>query len=230
MANISTSNVTFGSSVVSASSYNTASVSPSANVVYLLAVSATAGTNTIPTVTGAGMTWTQVDSQNINNIGTLTVFRAISASPSSGALTIDFGGHNQDRVGWILDSFANTRITGSNGANAIVQTAKNVASSGTSLTATLSAFANSANATYSAAMNQSAGLGRTNAAGTGFTETKEVDTSDSFMALSTNFRNDNDTSADFTASGSIAHLGIVAIELANVSTETSGTPFLLNFI
>lgn len=224
MANIATANITSGSSVVGATSFNTASVTPTANRLCLLMVTnAGSGSPAIPTVTGASATWTQIATIEINTFVRVTVFRTFNASPGTGALTIDFGGQSQDRCGWILDDFTNTKTTGTNGADAINQSATNSAATTTTVVATLGAFLGSLDATYGACVTQNGTL-RTIAAGTGFTETVEVDTGDSLMALSSEFRNDNDTSVDFTASGSASHLGIVAIELVNIDTVTGVTP------
>ena len=229
MANIATTNITSGNSNTPATSFNTASVTPTANRICLLAVGASGGAlpNT-PTVTGASATWTKIADVGINGFVRLTIFATFNAAPGTGALTIDFGGQSQDRCAWVLDNFTNTRITGVNGANAIVQAITNSAASDTTVIATLATFSNTANATYGACLTQNATL-RNIAAGTGFTETIETDTAD-FMALSTEFRNDNDTSVDFTASGSSSHLGVVGIELANLSTEVTPGTGAVNFL
>lgn len=222
MANIVATNVMSGHSTSTASSYNTASVSPTSGRVHFLAVASGGGsTRNTPTVTGASMTWTQVTTLEINGFVRLTVFRTYSTSPGSGALTIDFDGQNQDRCAWILDNFTETRVTGTNASNAVVQSNGTSGSSASTVSTTLSAFASVDNATYGACVTQNSGI-RTITAGTGFTELDEEDTGDNIMALATMFRNDNDTSVDFTASASSTHLGVIGVELANLSTEFTG--------
>jgi len=229
MANIITTNILHNFLAATQSSYSTASVTPTANRVCLFLVGASGGTTpNVPTVTGASVTWTQVATVAINGFVRLTVFRTYNTSPGTGALTIDFGGQNQDRCDWILDDFQNTKVTGGNGADAIVQSATNSGASASSLAATLSAFANSANATYGGLVAQNATL-RTITAGSGYTKTIEQDTSD-FMALASQFRVDNDTTVDFTTSGTASHLGVIGIELANITPKASGGSFLLNFV
>jgi hypothetical protein len=103
--------ITEGSSTTDASSYTTASVTPAANVLHLLAVSTgnTTGAITAPTVTGNGLTWTAIgDIQSTNHRTTL--FRASGVSPSTGAITIDYAGVVQGNCSWRLMAvpYANT--------------------------------------------------------------------------------------------------------------------------
>lgn len=139
-------------STTNASTYNTASVTPTANHLMLLWVTNThASSAALPTVTGCSMTWVQVDTV----VGTrstgvsqrLTLFRAMKPSGiTTGQITISFGGA-QSGCAWSLTDVVNAETTGSDGADAIVQsvTSSNVTGSATSLTVNLANFASAAN-------------------------------------------------------------------------------------
>lgn len=153
----------------------TSSVSPTANRLVIVGVmswksgGATAAT---PTVTGASMTWTQI----VTVVATMgassyrtTLFRSLNAAPGSGQLTIDWGGQSQDNSSSSVDQFSGIDISGSNGANAIVQSATNSSNaSATSITFSLAAFTSAANAAYGFAGMD--GGGSTFSAGAGFTQ------------------------------------------------------------
>jgi hypothetical protein len=134
-------------------SFGTASVTPKANKLYLLAVHnrCSSGTGNEPTVTGDGLTWVKVaTSQNgASPEERQTLFRALGSSPTTGALTIDFAGQTQVYCSWYLNEFSNVDTTGTNGSGAIVQS--NIVyqnSNTTGVTITLSAFGSPNNATF----------------------------------------------------------------------------------
>lgn len=118
-------------SQASASSATTASITPTANRLQLLTVFSSCATTPVntPTVTGAGMTWEVVVTiETALNAGTSrygrgTTFRAMSASPGSGALTIDFAGQS-NHIDWSVAEFAGIHTGGTNGSAAV----RNVAS------------------------------------------------------------------------------------------------------
>jgi len=198
-----------------ATSYVTASISPTAGKLVLLAVAnvstATPPANT-PTVSGAGMTWTEVATkvETTDTFRRITVFRGV-AGGSSGALTIDFAGETQLRCGWSISEFADCDTSGTNGANGIVQsvTGENVASPNTDLSITLAAFTSTDNATYGALRKASA---EAVSPGTGFTELGEYEF-ETGNIIETEFKATNDTSVDWSwASGNSFATGI-GIEL-----------------
>lgn len=69
----------------------TASITPAANQLLLLhVVTATSGGGATPSsITGNGLTWTLVDDVALGNVRS-TVYSAIGASPSAGAITINY--------------------------------------------------------------------------------------------------------------------------------------------
>ncbi len=226
MAVATPTNLTKSGSSTGASSYNTASVSPGANRLQLLTVASRTGitaNSNQPTVTGCGLTWvaiaTVVYDDTSSSRKRVTLFRALGASPSSGALTIDFGGQSQTHCQWNLDESASGFDTsGTNGSGAIVQSVTNKDSAGTAttLTGTLAAFGSANNATYGACVNGGASSSLTQ--GSGFTKIADDFTSANLDVM-TEFRSDNDTTVDFScASGD--ELGIIAIEI-----KASGTAF-----
>lgn len=108
-----------------ATSFVTASHTPSNDVLYILSVYATnsISANITPTATHAGgLTWVQVGHQN-QGAFSCTVFRALKSSGlSAGTTTIDFGGNTQNICGWSIDSYTNVSLAGTDGSGAIAAT------------------------------------------------------------------------------------------------------------
>lgn len=155
--------LTAGGSAVSASSFNTASVTPGANDLILVWI---ASNVSLPTsVTGNGLTWVQITS-----IGNFSVWRSMGASPSTGAITINFGGA-QAEIDWIVVDYTGTDTSGTNGSGAIVQSNTNSSASASSLTVTLTNAIGSGNAV--AAMFSIGTQGATMTAGGSYTKLGE---------------------------------------------------------
>jgi hypothetical protein len=113
----------------SATSYATASIAPTANRGEYLFVHNTRTTTpaTKPTVSGAGMTWVEVGSYLVSGSQRrTTVFRALNASPGSGAITIDFGGVTQTGCVWAIVEAWGINTTGSDAANSVVSDAASI--------------------------------------------------------------------------------------------------------
>lgn len=164
MALISITNLTSGTGS-SASSFNTSSITPSANKVILVVVQTmnTSSTPNTPSLSGCGITWTQVATANAgpgssSNRCSITLFKGSNPSPTAGALTISYSGQSQANCGWSIDQVTGGDA-GSDSANAIVQSNTNTqndtntGSHSGSFQVTLSAFSNPNNATYGALMN-----------------------------------------------------------------------------
>jgi hypothetical protein len=104
--------------------YDTASISPPANKLIMLIVShGQTPAGTTPTVTGGGLTWTlAASSQQGTGNQRVSAFHAVSASPGSGTVRIDFGaGVTISSAQWKILEFTDTAIDGSNGGGAFVQ-------------------------------------------------------------------------------------------------------------
>ena len=210
MSLVTATHLVTASSGANASSYATASISPTANRLSLAAVRANGpDVPPAPTCSGALMTWVQVATVTYS-AARLTLFRGLSASPGSGALTFDFGGDNQDQCHWSINEFANVDLSGTNGSGAIVQSATNSGIDVSPLTVTLNAFSSVNNATYGVIGTQDS---RVITQGSGFSELGEDDTNS--RSIETEWRNDNDTSVDWTLS-SINTCGGIAVEIKNI--------------
>ncbi|HJQ65820.1 MAG TPA: Ig-like domain-containing protein [Gemmatimonadales bacterium] len=169
--------LTAGNNTVNQRIYTTASITPAPNALITVAVlghnsSAAAAP---PTLSGGGMTtWTVVATTSFDAVATphkrLTVYRAMSASPGSGPITITFGG-SQSNCQWIVSQWTGVDVSGVNGAGAIGQTAVNQADAVTGLSVALAAFANANNVGYGVfAVNKNAVAVTP---GAGFTEVAE---------------------------------------------------------
>ncbi len=209
---ITASHLTTGALVATQSSWTTDSVSPVAGQLAMVAVfnSIAAGTPTIPTISGGGMTtWDQVGTHTALT-RRMTFFRAMQGSVSSGAITIDYGGVNQNFSGWSVVLFDGVQTSGTNGENAIVQFSGNSTDGNTTgITVTLGAFANSGNGVFGVARRN----GSSNAVtpGSGFTQ---LGTATANGVLTSMWRNDNDTSVDWTWPAETGQCVAAAVELA----------------
>lgn len=141
MAVAATNLVSYGDNT-DLTSYSTGSWSPSATTLYLATVTSriTSGAPVHPTLSGNGLTWVEVasakDGAPGSNIRT-TVFRAMAASPSAGALTADFGAETQLGCTILIDELTGTDTSGTNGSGAIIQSAIANGNSGTAPSVTL---------------------------------------------------------------------------------------------
>lgn len=130
--------LTSGQSVADAASYQTAIVEPGANALVLLFIANTRpvfppAAASVPTVTGNGLTWQQVQTVTLGNEDRrLTCFRALGAAPTAGQVNIDFAGELQDYCAWSLFEYEGT----SAGGPTIAQSTTS-AGTGEALTATL---------------------------------------------------------------------------------------------
>lgn len=192
---------------------NSGSWTPVANRLYLVSLGLfNPGVPTAPTsMSGNGITWAKIRDTSAFVNGSLqkivSLWYGVSGgSPSAGALTFSGGAH----------SFEGCVITEVGGdvdlAAPIVQSANNQTDAATSLSCTLAAFGAAANATFATGYV----MGFASAAytpGTGFTELYDGFTADRPF---TEYRVDNDTTPDFSWSGTDS-AGIVAVELKATS-------------
>ena len=155
MSGITHTLLTSGTDSTNHATYTTASIAPAANALITVAVLGRRGNGAqTPTVTGGGMaTWTRVASIDYepDDFGAwkarVTVFRALSNAPGSGALTIEFP-NTQSNATWIVSQWSGVDTSGVNGAGAIVQTVSARGDAVSSLAATLAAFGKPNNAAY----------------------------------------------------------------------------------
>lgn len=212
-----------GGSTTDGTSVATASFTPTANRLVLAAILTTHGSATPnePTASGNGLTWVSVASVPFNTVGTprsrLTVFRAMGAAPTAGALTFDFAGQTQQVFGWSVTEFDGVDTSGTNGSGAIVQAATNAQNTvATTFTVTLGAFADANNGTYGAF-----GIDAQTAitVGSGFTQIHSQAQATPDQRIYTEWRADNDTSVDATSVS--RDWGGIGIELAVAPAGTT---------
>lgn len=136
---ISVSHVTDGSDNTDATAYNTASFTPSANQLVLVAVlsESTIANSVDPTLSGGGLgaNWVLVGGSNVivsTRRYRLNVFRGLLASPgASAALTITHSA-TQLACAWSVDKFSSVDTSGTNGSGAVrqIQTAQGTGRNG----------------------------------------------------------------------------------------------------
>lgn len=149
---ISIANLTSGSSGTDTQSYASASVSPGSNTLVLVAVAirnySAANLGTI-TLSGNGLTYVEIATITFSSIasstGRVSIFRAMGASPSAGAITITVSGTGNSACGWSVDEATGTDTTGTHGSGAIVQSNTSQSDSTQTPTVTLSALTDAVN-------------------------------------------------------------------------------------
>lgn len=207
--------------------YTTASISPTSKALILVGVAQSQGssaTTTVatPSLSGLGLTWTQVASKQlagptVTRPTRVTVFRALSASTvGSGALTINTT-VAQSGCGWSIAEFANVASSGTNGSGAVVQSASTHSTSATTFTINLAGFASTRNAAYGlTCINTTSDI----TVGTGFAQIHEH----SWLTPDKHFLSEwklNDNTVDFSAAANKQWIGI-ALEIR--STVATGAP------
>ncbi len=146
--------LTSGNNTVNQRIYTTAAIAPAPNALITVAVMGHNSTAAVasPTLSGGGMTaWTEVATISFDAVATphkrLTIYRAMSAAPGSGPLTITFSS-SQSHCQWIVSRWDGVDITGVNGAGAIGQTGSTRGDAVNGLAVPLAAFGNANNVAY----------------------------------------------------------------------------------
>jgi hypothetical protein len=207
--------LTTSSSSTDGTSYTTASITPPSNTLILAVVHSeiASGTPNTPTLAGNGLTWVAIGS-NVTNQNRTTAFRA-RGTATVGTVVIDYAGQTMSDSAWSIVSVGGAATTGTNGSGAIVQFATATNSAVTSLTVTLAAFANAANATFGFfGINNNVSM----VAGSGFTIVNQPGLSSSRAAIE--WKIGNDTSVDMTWTSSTA--AAVAVEVAPAAATGGG--------
>ncbi|HKA57577.1 MAG TPA: invasin domain 3-containing protein [Gemmatimonadales bacterium] len=178
--------LTSGNDVLNTQVYTTASIAPAANALVTVAVATHRSTSPapVPTLSGGGMSnWEVVATVTYDTIGLplkqVTIYRAMSASPGSGPITIT-SSSTVSNCQWIVSQWTGVATSGTNGSGAIVQTATNAANADVALTVSLAAFANPANVAYGV-FGINSNVVAINP-GTGFTEIAEQPSTESTNA------------------------------------------------
>ncbi len=146
--------LTAGNNTVNQKVYTTASIAPASNALVTLAVLGhrSSGANPSPTVTGGGMSaWVEVATVTLDPLSAplkrVTIFRAMSASPGSGPLTITYPS-SVSNTQWIVSQWTGVETSGTDGSGAVGQLGVTSAEVVNGLTVTLGAFSHAANAAY----------------------------------------------------------------------------------
>jgi hypothetical protein len=118
--------LTSGVDIVNKSKYVTASFFPTKDnlvLVFVMNVSSTNVSASIPTLIGNGLTWSLIQTATCraNNDYRLSCFRAVGSAPTIGQLEFDFAGQTQTQCAWSIFQYDGINVSGENGANAIVQ-------------------------------------------------------------------------------------------------------------
>lgn len=217
----------------SGTSYNTASISPTNGKLVIVMVHSRDNStpHSVPTLSGLSMTWTQIvnKTQANGSVGnSVTFFRGV-ANGNSGAITISYA-TTQSRIGWGVIELDNVDTGGTNGSNAIVQTATSGSNSGSgSVGPTLGAFSSVDNATMAGFI-----MNGTNPSWTpegGYTEIFDQ-TSNSFNRGMVEFLASNDTTprATMVMDEGTQEYGAAAFELKfqEASAEVAANPMFFN--
>jgi hypothetical protein len=128
----------------------------------------------------------------------------MGSSPSTGAVTINFSVSDIYTVAAAINEFGNVNTSGTNGSEAIVQSATKTSDGNTALTVTLGAFGSTDNATFG-----TFGDGNNITPGSGFTELSD------YGAVGWNRDSDNQTQwrsdNDITVDASVGYSAVMGI-------------------
>ena len=178
--------LTSGNDVNNVKIFTTSSISPAPNTLVTVAVTTHNATAAAPapTLTGGGMaSWDVVATVTYDAVGLpkkrITIFRAMSAAPGSGPITIT-SSVTLSNCQWIVSQWSGVETSGTNGSGAIVQTGTNAADAVTTLATPLAPFGNSANVAYGVFGVNSNVVAIT--PGAGFTEIDEQPSTESTAA------------------------------------------------
>jgi len=227
---ISLALLTSDGSTTDQASYDTASISPAGNRLLLLFcdASSTGGVEpSTPTVTGNGLTWVLEDSvwyKTTTNTIKLFCFRAMGASPSAGAVTIDFGStHTGTR--WDVLELDGVDTSGTSGSGAVRQSevASGTIALGVDLTVTLAAAGASGNRAV-AGFGTNSSTANSLIEGAGWTEISDDAHASPSQTLQTQWNPDTfDTSVTATQNSGTLTTGGIALEIV-AATAPPPTP------
>lgn len=220
------SGLTSGTSIAPGTSVATASVSPTANRLVLVSV-VSQGVNTTdrqaPTgISGAGLTFTKIGEVFVDSFATLSVWRALSASPSTGALTISWS-LTQDTAAWAVEEWADASLSGTNGSGAVGTPSTNTATGTT--TSVSPTFSSASSGTFAASgwSDTATGTNATATADANCTEGYEASAQDAGFGcvLQTQHKTSNEATVDVTwsISDSIALLAFEVLAAGPVITD-----------
>jgi hypothetical protein len=213
---------------VNGSSYATSSISPGSNRLVLASVyNEDSALPPEPTLSGNGLTWVSVRTQN-DSFRRFTVYRAMGASPSAGAVTIDMGGNLGVGCAWSIVEFDGVYTGGSNGSDAVVQSnGVSEVDADQSLSVTLAAFDNALNRPFFAA---SSNRNDTNTwtPKSGFTQLHNINMGSPLAGVFTQWRSDAADASPSTTlfvNGLVLHAIALEIRDAAAPPTAAGSPW-----
>jgi hypothetical protein len=175
--------LTVANNTVNQKIYTTASISPAPNTLITVAVLGhnSSSAPASPIISGGGMSgWTEVATIIYDPLTLplkrVTIYRAMSASPGTGPITITFD-RNVSHAQWIVSQWGGVDISGVNGSGAIVQSASSASEAVNGMALTLAPFADENNVAFGVFSVRSSAAAVT--AGAGFTEIAEVGSAES---------------------------------------------------
>jgi Invasin, domain 3 len=208
--------LTAGSDITNQKIYTTASIAPAANTLVTIAVIGHTSTaaSPSPTVTGGGMSaWVEVATTTFNSVATplkrMSIFRAMSAAPGSGPITISFP-TTESNAAWVVSQWSGVDQTGTNGSGAIVQTVTNRADAVSSIGASLAALGSPNNVAYGVVGTNGSAVGIN--PGAGFTEISEQKPAEGTATIIAALFGTNQTAPSASWTGSFA-AAILAVEI-----------------
>jgi hypothetical protein len=154
-ATISQALLTSGHDIVNQKIYITGSISPAPNALVTVAVLTHQSSSAAPspTLSGGGMArWDVVATVAYNGatpLDRLTIYRAMSAAPGTGPITIN-SSVTVSNCQWIVSQWTGVDVSGANGSGAIVQAASASGTAVASLTAALADFASATDVAFGA--------------------------------------------------------------------------------
>lgn len=210
---ITQTHLTSGSSGANQRVYATASISPAPHALITIAVRSRRSSGPLtPTITGGGMAaWAQVATVDYDPVtaplARLVVFRAMSAAPGSGPISITFA-NSVSNAEWVVSQWTGVDQSGNNGAGAIGQTASARGNAVTGLGSTLAPFGNASNVALG--LLGAATNGPAASPGAGLTEIAEPSSGESTLLEAVWGVNRNAVTASLSKS---ANAGLLAVEL-----------------
>lgn len=200
-------------------SYTTASISPPGNKpVFAVVVNTKNSAPETPALSGNGLTWVVQQSVVWSSTWRITLYRALGATPSSGAVSITFGGVGQTGCSWVIGYFDGAATGGTNASEAFVQSASNTGNNVSSLTVTLSAFGSATNAAFGAfAVDNSTSP----VVGSGFTSVATNPGNSPGRSMLVEFKTTSDTTVDSNSEGANRIWGAVACEIKEAVTGST---------
>jgi hypothetical protein len=220
---IATNLLTSGTALA-AGTFTTASITPTANRLVLLAIAnSTFGPVEYPqSVSGNGLTWTQFAQNSFHSSNsTISLWRAMGPAPSAGTISIVFANAQNDCL-WSVMEFSGVDTSGTGGSGAVVQSVTSKSSS-TTLSTTLAAFGDVLNATYGVGGCMNTPMGT----GTSMTTVHNLNGTNTGVSMLTEYALSNVSPVTETTSVSDAW-AIIGVEIKNSSVAVPDGSKMMN--